>query len=429
MKKTRSPHLLPAIALVISLFFLWGVANNLNDVLVAHFRQAFSLSDLQSGLVQSAFYLGYFVFALPAGMFGQRFGYKGAVVFGLLLYGVGALLFYPAAEARVYGAFLAALFVVASGLAFLETSASPLMAALGAPEGAARRLNLAAAFNPLGSITGVLVGRMFILSSSAADPRTLSPAALAGFRTAQARSVEGPYLVLGIFVMVWAAVVAATRFPPEAGRAPPQARGARGAGEVLKLLAHWPLMFGVVAQFCYVGAQVGVWSFLIRYARHALPSLGDRAASDYLTLSLVIFTIGRFAGAALLTRVRPARLLGVFAACAATLCAAAALVGGAIGLTALVGVSFFMSVMYPTIFAGAIADLGAATKLGASFLVMSIVGGAVWPALMGRISDLSSISTAMLAPGGAFIVVLAFAALGPHARRVAVEGAVDIPAV
>jgi FHS family L-fucose permease-like MFS transporter len=409
-----------AMILIVSLFFLWGVANNLNDVLVAHFRKAFSLTDLQSGLVQSAFYLGYFAFALPAAAFAQRFGYKAAVILGLALYGCGALLFYPAAEARTYAFFLAALFVIASGLAFLETAANPLMTVLGPSEGAERRLNLAQAFNPLGSIAGVLVGRTFILSRLDPAPNALAamaPHDLERFRIAQAHAVEPPYIILGLLVLAWAVVVAVARFPAQASAPRIGAQRNLRLADVRALASRGPFLFGVMAQFCYVGAQVGVWSFLIRYARHALPLSDDRAAAGYLTVSLVLFMAGRFAGSALMGRIKASRLLAIFAGVDVGLCLIAALVGGPTGLYALVAASFFMSIMYPTIFAGAISGLGGSTKLGSSFLVMAIVGGAVVPAIMGRISDLSSISIAMLAPAVAFAVVSAFALCGPQARR------------
>ncbi len=417
--QTQGPQhraLTPAI-LIVSLFFLWGVANNLNDVLVAHFRKAFSLSDLQSGLVQSAFYLGYFAFAIPAAAFAQRWGYKAAVVLGLLLYGAGALLFFPAAEARVYGFFLGALFVIASGLAFLETAANPLMTVLGPPEGAERRLNLAQAFNPLGSITGVLVGGRFILSG--ADPvlSSLSPAALERFRASQAHAVEAPYVVLGVLVIGWAIVTAFVRFPTQANAPEATARRAPSIADLRNLLSRGRFVFGVIAQFCYVGAQVGIWSFLIRYARHASPGINDQAAAGYLTISLIAFMLGRFAGSALMGRIPASRLLALFACVNIALCVVSASVGGSVGLWALVAASFFMSIMYPTIFAGAIGGLGELTKLGSSLLVMAIVGGAVLPAIMGRISDLSSIAVAMLAPGAGFAVVAAFALLGPQTRR------------
>ncbi|MHB8285234.1 MAG: L-fucose:H+ symporter permease [Caulobacteraceae bacterium] len=407
--------------MIVSLFFLWGVANNLNDVLVAHFRKAFSLTDLQSGLVQSAFYLGYFVFALPAATFAQRFGYKMAVVLGLTLYGVGALLFYPASEARTYVFFLGALFVIASGLAFLETCANPLMTVLGPSHGAERRLNLAQAFNPLGAIAGVLVGRAFILSGIDPTPAMLSamaPQALEQFRIAQAHAAGPPYLVLGAIVLVWAGVTALVRFPIEASAPTQQAGRSLCMADFKALLSRKRFLFGVLAQFAYVGAQTGVWSFLIRYTRSALPASNDKLAAGYLTASLVAFMVGRFSGTALMARVKASKLLALFGAVNIALCLVAAFVGGPVGLYALVATSFFMSVMYPTIFAGAIAGLGALTKLGSSFLVMAIVGGAVLPAVMGRISDMSSINTAMVVPALAFALVATFAVSGRPVARV-----------
>ncbi|HET7086971.1 MAG TPA: L-fucose:H+ symporter permease [Rhizomicrobium sp.] len=400
------------IALIVSLFFLWGVANNLNDVLIAQFRKAFALADWQSGLVQSAFYLGYFIFAVPAALFARRFGYKGAIVCGLALYGVGALLFYPAAEIRSYGSFLGALFVIASGLAFLETSANPLVTVLGDPESAERRLNLAQAFNPLGSITGVLVGRQFILSGSQYTPsqlRTLSPEDLARFHASAALAVQSSYLVLGSLVLVWALMILAVRFPKiREGREEVVSGGSR-AGGFLQLLRHRRFLFGVVTQFFYVGAQVGIWSFLIRYAEDAVPATSDKTAATYLTAALVAFMVGRFAGTALMGWIRPNRLTTVFAAINCGLCLVGAFVGGWAGLIAMIASSFFMSIMFPTIFAVSLRGLGPLAKLGSSILVMSIIGGAVVPVAMGRLSDLSSIATAMIIPGFCFIVVGTFA--------------------
>ncbi|MBB6250915.1 L-fucose:H+ symporter permease [Nitrospirillum iridis] len=407
------------IALIVSLFFLWGVANNLNDVLIAQFRKAFDLQDWQSGLVQSAFYLGYFFCAMPAALFARRYGYKAAIVLGLALYGVGALLFYPAAELRAYSAFLGALFVIASGLAFLETSANPLMTVLGDPAGAERRLNLAQAFNPLGAITGVLVGREFILSGVEYTPEQLAaldPAALARFRDTEAMAAQSSYLVLGLLVLLWAAVVFAVRFPklvdgPEedTGDAPPVEGGFR------RLLRYRHFLFGVGAQFFYVGAQVGVWSFLIRYAQHAVPGTGEKTAAAYLTLSLVAFMVGRFAGTALMGRVAAERLMGLFAAANVLLCLVGAFGGGWLGLGAMIATSFFMSIMFPTIFALSLRGLGPLTKLGSSWQVMAIIGGAAVPVAMGRVSDMASIAVAMVVPAACFAVVGAFSLVGRHA--------------
>jgi MFS transporter, FHS family, L-fucose permease len=404
---------LPALVLIVSLFFLWGVANNLNDILIAQFKKAFALSDFQSGLVQSAFYFGYFALAIPAALFMRRFGYKAAVVLGLLLYAVGALLFYPAAAVREYGFFLGALFVIASGLAFLETSANPLMTVLGPPEGAERRLNLAQAFNPLGAISGVLIGRFFILSGVEHTPESLaglSAGELARFYETEAHAVQMPYLALGSFVLLWAVLVAIVKFPvvqePAAERADHADSGFAG------LFRHSHYLFGVVAQFFYVGAQVGVWSYLIRYAQHAVPGMGEKIAAEHLTYSLVAFMIGRFAGTALMSRIRPNVLMATFAACNVVLVLIAVFVDGTVGLWALVSTSFFMSIMFPTIFALSLKGLGARTKSGSSLLVMSIIGGAVLTAIMGRISDLSAINYAMLVPMLAFAVVGVFALSG-----------------
>jgi FHS family L-fucose permease-like MFS transporter len=398
--------------LIVALFFLWGVANNLNDVLIAHFKKLFTLSDLQAGLVQSAFYLGYFCLAIPAALFMRALGYRAAVLIGLALYGTGALLFWPAAGAQSYPFFLGALFVIASGLAFLETSANPLIARLGPPETASRRLNLAQAFNPLGSIAGVLIGSRFILSGVTLTPAQIAampPAQLAAHRVAEATAVQLPYLLIGLGVIGWAALIRATRFPAVATERE-VAEGVGAADDFRALLRTPRLLLGVVAQFFYVGAQVGVWSFLIRYCEVAVPGTAERAAADYLTLSLVVFMAGRFAGTAMMGRIAPLPLLAGFAAIGIALCAFAALAGGAPGIWALVATSFFMSIMYPTIFAESVAGLGGRTKSAAALLVMAIVGGAAMPAAMGFVSDRSgSILTAMLVPALCFAVVMGFA--------------------
>jgi len=391
---TRARSTTVPVALVVALFFLWGVANNLNDVLIAHFKTLFTLGDFGAGLVQSAFYLGYFCLAIPAALFMRAFGYRAAVLTGLVLYGIGALLFWPAASAESYPAFLAALFVIASGLGFLETSANPLIARLGSADTAARRLNLAQAFNPLGSITGVLIGRSFILSETG---------------TGSATAVQGPYLVIGLGVLAWALLIRVTPFPAVATDHEVE-EGVGAAGDFAALLRNGRFMLGVVAQFFYVGAQVGIWSFLIRYAQVAVPGMPATTAADYLTASLVIFMVGRFAGTALMGRLTPLHLLATFAAAGAICCLLAAVAGGEAGIISLVVSSFFMSVMYPTIFAEAVDGLGARTKAGSALLVMAIVGGAVFPALMGLVSDASdSILRAMVVPAVCFGVVMLFA--------------------
>jgi FHS family L-fucose permease-like MFS transporter len=404
---------LAPLILIVTLFFLWGVANNLNDVLIPHFRKAFFLNDFQSSLVQSAFYLGYFFLALPAGWTIQRYGYKVTVLVGLVAFGMGALLFYPAAELLAYGWFLAALFIIAAGLAFLETSANPLITVLGDPERAEQRLNLAQAFNPLGAICGVVVGREFILSGIEPTPAELaamSQAQLAAFQTSEAQSVQLPYLIVASVVLLWAALVAVTKFPPQAAAARPNDPDRISMRRsIAALLTKRRFLFGVAAQFFYVGAQVGVWSFMIRYAQSEVPGMGEKTAAGYLTASLVGFMIGRFAGTALMSRISPTRLMACFAAINVCLTLTAAFVGGLPGLYALAATSIFMSIMFPTIFANSLRDLGPLTKTAASFLVMSIIGGAVLTAVMGAVSDAMTINYAILVPTVCFVVVGWFA--------------------
>ena len=398
------------LVLIISLFFLWGMANNLNDILITQFKKVFSLSDLKSGLVQSAFYTGYFVFAIPAALYVKRFSYKAAVITGLLLYAFGALLFYPAAAQREYSLFLGALFIIASGLAFLETSANPLVVAMGDPATAERRLNFAQSFNPFGCITGIFIGREFILSGhepSAADLAAMTPAALEQFYQTESQSVQGPYLVIGALVLLWALFVFLVRFPKIAT----ESTSERSASwtDYKNLLANGRFRFGVLAQFFYVGAQVCLWSFTIRYGQQALPGTGEKVLANYLMASLVAFMVGRFVATALMSRVKPSLLMFAYALVNVVLCAVAILSPNLIGMFAVVATSFFMSLMFPTIFALTIKNLGDQTKAGSSLLVMSIIGGAVLSALMGFVSDLSSIHVAVLVPLVSFAVIAAFA--------------------
>jgi len=403
--------LLP-LMLVISLFFLWGVANNLNDILIGHFRKAFSLTDFESGLVQSAFYFGYFVFAIPAAIFMKHLGYKSGVILGLLLYGAGALLFYPAAEVQEYRFFLFALFVIASGLAFLETAANPLIVSMGNPETAERRLNLAQSFNPLGVIAGVLIGKLFILSG--VEPTTAELAAmttleLETFYATEARAVQGPYLILAGVVLSWALLFWLVRFPQVATRPAADEVPVGNWRDYKLLFRNSYFMFGVTAQFFYVGAQVGIWSYMIRYGQMALPGTGEKTLADFLIWSLVGFMLGRFVATALMSKFEPSKLMLTYAAVNILLCVVAILSPNLTGLLALAGTSFFMSLMFPTIFALSLRDLGEQTKAGASLLVMAIVGGAVLTALMGGVSDLFSINIAMAVPLICFGVVGLFA--------------------
>ena len=415
--RTRSYR--PAIALTVSLFFLWGMANNLNDILIAQFRRAFLLSDFETSFVQQAFYLGYFLLAVPAAMLVRARGYKAAIVTGLLLYAGGALLFYPAAHVGEYRYFLLALFVIAAGLAFLETSANPLMTELGDPAGAARRLTWAQAANPVGTVAGVLIGKYFILSRLGHDEAALA-ALPAPLRDAALRqeviAVQTPYLVIGLVVLVFAVAAALIRFPDrDATQDLAEARPPFSA-----VFRRPRLLAAAATQFFYVGAQVGIWSYTIRYAQGNVPGMAEHQAADYLFWSLVLFGIGRFAGAALMGRIAPVLLLALFATAALLLTLVATLVGGEAGLLALVAASFFMSIQFPTIFALGMAGLGPLARAGASLIVMAIVGGAALTAAMGAVSDAIGINGAMLVPAAAFAVILAFAIA---ARRTSVSPA------
>ncbi|UTF59154.1 L-fucose:H+ symporter permease [Gilvimarinus sp. DA14] len=406
-----SARLWVPLFLIVSLFFMWGVANNLNDILITQFKKAFVLTDLQSGLVQSAFYFGYFVFAIPAALAMKRFGYRAAIVFGLLLYAGGAALFYPAAQAHEYVYFLAALFVIASGLSFLETSANPLIVAMGDPETAERRLNFAQSFNSLGTISGVLIGREFILSGVEHSPEELaamSEAQQTAFYTTEVQAVAGPYLAIAAVVVVWALCVALVKFPVLARAHENDERGFSLA-DFKALLQRRHYLFGVLAQFFYVGAQVCIWSFMIRYGQEAVPGTGEKTLATYLTVSLVAFMVGRFFATWLMGYVKPARLMAWYAVVNIGLCGYAMLAANHAGLIALAATSFFMSLMFPTIFALSIKGLGREAKAGSALLIMAIIGGAILTAVMGLVSDLTSMHTAVIVPLVCFVVIWLFA--------------------
>jgi len=399
--------------LIVSLFFLWGVANNLNDILIKQFQKAFTLTQFQAGLVQMAFYMGYFLLAIPAGLVMRRYGYKSAVVIGLMLYGIGALLFYPAAQMATYGMFLAALFVIASGLGFLETAANPLITVLGDPAESEQRLNLAQSFNPLGSIAGLFIGQQFILSGiehSETQLAGMSALEKTAFYTRETQAAAGPYVAIGLFVLCWAAFVAFTRFPPAATRRAADDPDQLGWGEALSGLIHKKqLLLAVVAQFFYVGAQVGVWSYTIRFAQEAT-GMGEKTAASWVIAALVAFVTGRFVGTALMTRVNPARQMAAYAAINVVLALIAVFTPGYPGLVALTALSFFMSIMFPTIFALGVKGLGPYTQTGSSLIVMAIIGGAALTPVMGLIADITqSMHMAILVPAACFVVIAFYA--------------------
>ena len=408
MGRTSAARFMPATILTVALFFLWGMANNLNDILIAQFKRAFTLTDFETSFVQQSFYMGYFLLAIPAAMLTRAKGYKTSIVTGLLLYAVGALLFYPAAHYGEYPYFLAALFIIASGLAFLETSANPLMTELGDPHSAAKRLNWAQAANPVGTLAGVLIGKFFILSRIGHSEEviaTMDTVQREAFYRSQVLAVQTPYLIIGLVVFGFAVVAARLPFP--AARAP--VADATTTPRLAQLFHHHQLIEATVAQFFYVGAQVALWSYTIRYAVHNVPGMAEATAANYLLASLCLFAIGRFIGSALMAVVAPTLLLAVFAGMALLLSFAASQLSGLAGLNALVAASFFLSIQFPTIFAVGVSGLGPLRQLGSSLIIMAIIGGAALTALMGFVSDRVGINVAMLVPAGCFAVVLLFA--------------------
>lgn len=406
-----------AFFLVTGLFFLWAIPNNLNDVLIRQFMKSFELSRLEAGLVQSAFYFGYFLLAVPAALVMRRFGYKTGLLTGLILYATGTFLFYPAAMARSYPLFLFALFVIASGLGFLETGSNPLIAQLGDPTTSVRRLNFSQAFNPLGSITGVLIGTVFIFSGKEPDAGDIARMKAQGtydaFLDHETLRVLAPYIVLGVVVLVWALLIFRTRFPKIEG----DSAGVNGhrSGGYLTLLRYPHFLSAVFAQFCYVGAQVGTWSYFIQYAED-YTQIHEKLGGYLLTTTLAAFAIGRFSSSYLMKRFRPDMMLGVFSIINILLVTIGILRPGWGGLIAVLLTSFFMSIMFPTIFALGIKGLGEHTKEGASLIVMAIIGGALFTPLMGLVyQETNSMAVSMIVPLVCYIAVAVFAFFGAHA--------------
>lgn len=393
-----------AIILVTSLFFLWGFALNLNPILIPHLKKACQLSDLQSALIDSASYLGYFLLAFPAGKFMNRYGYKGGIIVGLILFALGAFLFYPAAVTRSYAFFLFAIFVIACGLAFLETAANPYITVLGDPATSTQRLNFAQSFNGLAAFLAPLIGGTFILSGKVLSPQqeaAMSAQELNAYLNFEASAVKIPYIIIGVVVLLVAIFLYKTKLPEIVE----QDKSLEVEGSVLQ---EKNLMFGVLAQFFYVGAQVCVSSFFIRFSER-VAGIEEKAAALFLSGALLGFMIGRFAGTFLMKYISPAKLLALYSIINIVLLIVAVFVQGKLAVYSLTGVEFFMSIMFPTIFSLAIRGLGSKTKEGSSLLIMSIVGGAVFPVIMGKMSDVSNIQLSYLVPAACFIVVFLFA--------------------
>jgi len=398
--------LIPFI-LITSCFAWWGLANNMTDTLLAAFKRIKSMSDLQTSFIQFAFYGSYFCFALPAALYIRKYSYKSGLLLGLGLFILGGALFYPASITQQYGHFLVALYILAGGLSILETSANPYILKLGSPETATQRLNLAQSFNPIGSILGVVISKVFILSElqqiSKEERVLMDPEQLLSMQTQEINAVMGPYVVVSVLLFAVFLAIFFVKMPRIKDDSTASLSRIFG-----KLLRNRNYLLGVVAQFFYVGAQIGVWSFTIRYVMQELSVTEDQAANYYLA-ALVLFTISRFVCTWLMTMISPEKLLGILAASAGMLTLITMLVGGIPGIIALVGISACMSLMFPTIYGIGLHGLeGEEAKIGGSGLIMAILGGAIITGVQGAISDATTINFSYVVPFICFLVVAYF---------------------
>ncbi|MDO3695383.1 L-fucose:H+ symporter permease [Wenyingzhuangia sp. chi5] len=394
-KPIVSKELLFPFIIITSLFALWGVANDLTNPMVSAFKKVMpELSNMQASLVQFAFYFGYFFMALPAALFIRKYSYKSGIILGLTLYAIGAFLFYPAAAFQEFNYFLVSLWVITCGLAFLETTSNPLILALGDAETATQRLNLAQAFNPVGSLMGMIVAQQFVISALKSDDKdetgtlvydTLSETAKAAVRENDLGVISVPYIVLGLVVLAIMVIIMATKIP----KTDDKDKMELGAS-FKKLFANKNYVQGVVAQAFYVGAQIMCWTFIFQYVDNinaGLPESEALTATWYNVAAMIIFLSGRWIGTGLMRTMNPSKVLMMFGIGGVVFCTGAILLPGMIGLYSLVGVSMFMSIMFPTIYGIALKDMGDEAKIGSAGLVMAIVGGALMPVLQGSILD------------------------------------------
>ncbi|MDN3688479.1 L-fucose:H+ symporter permease [Cyclobacterium jeungdonense] len=394
--------------LLTTLFMLWGVAHNMTDTLLAAFKRIMSMTDFQTSWIQLAFYGSYFCLALPAAIFIRKYTYKSGILLGLGLFALGSLLFYPAGMMMSYGFFLAALYVLAGGLSILETAANPYVLVIGPPETATQRLNLAQSFNPIGSVIGVYLSKVFILSqlntAEAADRTTMDPETLKAMQADELAGVVSTYVGVALFLVVVWFVIRAVRMPV--------------ASEIVekdgiiagfkRLSKNKNYMRGVMAQFFYVGAQIGVWSFTIRYVMVELDVM-ESGASDYYLISLILFAGSRFLFTALMKYFKPSLLLAISSFVAILLSLVVIYGSGMLAVIALVLISVCMSLMFPTIYGLSAEGLGNDTKLGGSGLIMAILGGALITAAQGQVSDISgNIQLSYYVPLICFGVVMYF---------------------
>lgn len=379
----------------------------MTDTLLAAFKRIMSMTDFQTSWIQIAFYGSYFCLALPAAIYIKRFTYKSGILLGLGMFILGALLFFPASQTMVYAHFLIALFILAGGLSVLETASNPYVIAMGPEDTGTRRLNMAQSFNPIGSITGVVLSKFFILSNlngaDEAQRASMSMDELSKIQSAELSAVMGPYVGVAIILIIIWITIGITKMPKAADAGEDMHLG----GTLLRLVKNKRYMFGVLAQFLYVGAQITVWSYTIRYI---MPELGlnEEQSSNYYIASLLFFSGMRFVFTALMKFIKPATLL-IFAAIGAIICSLVVVyASGHTAAYALVGISAFMSLMFPTIYGISVKGLGSVTKIGASGMIMAILGGAIITSIQGQVSTNFGIHLSYLVPMVCFVFVAIF---------------------
>ncbi len=405
---TETKNWLFPFILVTSLFFFWGFVHNLDPILIPHLRKAFNLTDLESSLVDSAVFIAYFVMALPAGYIMRKYGYKSGIMIGLILFGFGSLLFVPAANSLQYIYFLGALFIIACGLTFLETAANPYVTILGPAESATKRLNFSQSFNGLAAfIAPAFVGPMILSDKNYTQTQieAMTPAIKHAYLVSEADSVKMPYLILGLIILAVAVVFYFTNMPDVKDEDVDGEDGASFAGALKSMRLRW----GILAQFFYVGAQVCVGSFFIKMATSSA-GIDEDSAAKYLGFFGLAFMLGRFFGTFLMQYINPRKLLIIYTFINIALTIIAITGSGMMVVYCLIALAFFMSIMFPTIFSMGIDGLGHNTKIGSSLIVMSIVGGAFLPPILGIISDqTASIQYGYVVPLVCFLVILLFA--------------------
>ena len=414
----KNKYLIPFI-LVAFLFFLWGMVHNLDGILIPHLKKACELTNTQSTLIDVSIFLAYFLMAVPAGMILKKWGYKNGIIAGLILAGIGAFLFVPAANSRTYELFLFALFIIGCGICILETAANPYAAILGDEKGASTRLNLGAAINGIAVFIAPVIGAKFILSGvehTKAELLQMPAAEKLAYLNMESASVKLPYIFIACGFLLVAMLFYFFKLP----EVKDDNKTARFS-EFVKAFRHKHLSWAVFAQFAYVGAQVCVTSFFVRMAIKG-GGVDEKTAGYYLgTIYGILFLAGRFIGTLLTRYIASNKLLTIFAVMASLLCLLAIFANGSIVIYALGAMGFFMSIMFPTIFALGLVNLGHETKIGSSLLVMAIVGGAVFPFIMGRIIDLNNdnIQLGYIVPFICFLVIIYFGIRGYKVQETA----------